>query len=147
MRLLPGIAGRLDRRQFIAVVIAAAGIGVILLAVGLHAAGLPSPFPDSPSDRLTTGDGVTVEEPAPVIPVAPPVDLDATTGDSPVGEVLSGAADVPRGPSATSPRPSGPTTSTTAPSPPPSEPPPPTTTTTLPAIPGLPIGGPGNPVR
>ena len=145
MRLLPGIVGRLDRRQFIAVVIAAAGIGVILLAVGLHAAGLPSPFPDSPSDRLTTGDGVTVEEPAPVTPVAAPVDLDAPTGGSPVAEVLSGGSDVPRAPSATAPRPSGPTTSTTATTPSPTTSPPPTTTTTL--LPGLPIGGPGRPLR
>lgn len=146
MRLLPGIAGRLDRRQFIATVIAAAGIGVILLAVGLHAAGLPSLFPDSTSDRLTTGDGVTVEEPAPVIPIAAPVEVGPSTGGSPVGALLSGAADVPPSRATTAPRGAPPqTTSTTAPPP---SPPPPTTTTTLPAlIPGLPIGAPGASLR
>ena len=138
MRNLPGIVSRLNRRQLAAVLVAVVGLTVIVLGVSMHSAVLPDLFPRGGTQNLQT-DGVVADEPAPIVPVAGPVELGSDGATSPVGG-LANPTPSPRPDGQTTPtrpRPS-PTTTTTAPPPPPT-----TTSTTLPTLlPGIPIGGP-----
>ena len=133
MRNLRVFASRLDRRQFIAAIVAATGLAVILVAVMLHST-LPGFLPGGGARTIGAGNGITVEEPTTTIPQAEPVEL-GSPGTGPVANV--GSTPPTPGPGGTTPtsRPPQPTTTTTAP-------PPSTTSTTLPPIiPGIPIGG------
>ena len=137
MRNLPGIAGRLNRRQFAAVLVAATGLAVIVVAVALHSPVIPSLFERGSVGNLNA-DGIVVEQP-PEVPVAAPIDLSSGDTSSPVVGLVSNPAPGPRPDGRSAPPPAGPTTTTTEPAPPP----PTTTSTTLPALlPGIPIDGP-----
>ena len=137
MRNLPGIVGRLSGRQLVAAIVAVLSLAVIVLAVTVHST-LPGFLPGGSTGSLRAGNGVTVDEPPPPVPLAGPVDVGAPAG-SPVANVGSTPATTPPRPDGASPpRSTQPTTTTTAP------PPSTTTSTTLPGlIPGIPIGGVG----
>ena len=145
MRLLPVNVGRLDRRQFVAAAIAAAGIAIILTAVVLHGRGLPSLFPGGGGGRVTAGDGgVIVDEPAAEPAPAAPVDL-APPQPGEVGVGTRTASPGPGAQRAPGQRETNNSTATTAPPPPPSSTTTSTTLPTPPTLPPVPISAPPRP--